>query len=174
MPHQDLILDKFKGASVWTLLDLEAGYWQVPLNQDSRDYVSFILPFGTYRFRKTAFGLRNAPATLQWMMNEVLRPFIGKFAFCFIDDIIFYSPDALQHLYHLKLILNALLRAGLRMNIKKCRFFMTNISYLGHYVSAQGVAVDPDKITAVQKFPAPSNVRALRAFLGLLVITISL
>ena len=92
---------------------------------------------------------------------------MGKFAYCFIDDIIIYSPDALQHLYHLKLIMNALLRAGLRVNIKKCKFFMTNISYLGHYVSAQGVAVDPDKITAVQEFPAPTNVKALRAFLGL-------
>lgn len=113
------------------------------------------------------FGLTNAPSTFQAVMNDLFRPHLCRFILVFFDDILIYSPTIEQHLQHL-LITPKLLRDNhFFANASKCSFGKSNMSFLGHGVSARGIEVDQDKIRAVQDWPVPTNVKELHGFLGL-------
>lgn len=113
------------------------------------------------------FGLTNAPSTFQAAMNDLFRPHLRKFILVFFDDILVYSPSMEQRLKHLRIALQLLSDNHFLAKASKCHFSQTQISFLGHVVSAKGVAVDQDKVQAVQDWPVPSNVKELREFLGL-------
>lgn len=113
------------------------------------------------------FGLTNAPATFQSLMNTVLRPFLRKFVLVFFDDILIYSPSWSSHLQHINAVLSALRDHQLRLKCTKCSFAQPSVTYLGHVISADGVAMDQDKVAAVTTWPQPRSVRGLRGFLGL-------
>jgi Reverse transcriptase (RNA-dependent DNA polymerase) len=100
-------------------------------------------------------------------MNQVFRPFLRQFVLIFFDDILVYSPDLKYHKEHLTVVLRTLLDNHLKAKGSKCSFGVPSVEYLGHLISAQGVATDPQKITAMQNWPVPTTLRALRGFLGL-------
>ncbi|KAH9745477.1 hypothetical protein KPL70_004086 [Citrus sinensis] len=113
------------------------------------------------------FGLTNAPATFQSFMNDVFRPYLRKFVLVFFDDILIYSPSMESHQQHLALVLGILWANNLYANKKKCEFRRTQVAYLGHIISGQGVAADLSKIQAMNSWPTPTNLKALGVFLGL-------
>jgi len=122
---------------------------------------------GHYEFLVMPFGLTNAPSTFQSLMNSVLRPYLRKLTLVFFDNILVYSKDWESHRDHLTQIFQLLRQNHLLVNKKKCCFASPSIEYLGHIISAQGVAADPNKLSDILDWPPPHNLRSLRGFLGL-------
>jgi hypothetical protein len=115
-----------------------------------------------------SFGLTNAPSTFQALMNDILKPFIQKFTLVFFDDILIYSSSWTEHLQHVKQVFQLLWDNNLVLMKSKCSFGKSAVTYLGHIVFAQGVAMDPSKVDVVESWPIPRTIRALRSFLGLI------
>ena len=123
---------KLKGAKVFSTIDLRSGYHHIALSKSSRAKTAFVMPFGKYEFLMVPFGLAQAPAYFQLLMNKVLKGL--KFAMTYLDDIIIFSQDELQHLEHLEIVFSRLREAGLKMKRSKCDFFKSEIHYLGHLI----------------------------------------
>ncbi|CAH9079638.1 unnamed protein product [Cuscuta europaea] len=122
---------------------------------------------GHYEYLVMPFGLTNAPSTFQALMNQVLRPFLRKFALVFFYDILVYSKTEEEHQEHLRKVLSALKENELVVNLKKCSFGQPQLVYLGHIISRKGVSADPAKIEAMVNWPEPRDLKGLRGFLGL-------
>ena len=119
---------KLKGAKVFSTIDLRSGYHHIALGKSSRAKTAFVMPFGKYEFLMVPFGLAQAPAYFQLLMNKVLKGL--KFAMTYLDDIIIFSQDELQHLEHLEIVFSHLRKAGLKMKHSKCDFFKSEIHLL--------------------------------------------
>ncbi|MCH82782.1 transposon Tf2-1 polyprotein [Trifolium medium] len=109
----------------------------------------------------------NAPATFQATMNDIFRPFLRKFVLVFFDDILVYSKDVKEHENHLHQVLSVLLKHCFVANQNKCKFGCKQVDYLGHIISGEGVAVDPEKIKCIVEWPVPKTVKGVRGFLSL-------
>ncbi|WVZ88489.1 hypothetical protein U9M48_035006 [Paspalum notatum var. saurae] len=167
VPIIEELLDELGQASWFTSLDLTAGYHQILLQPGEGPKTAFQTHTGHYEFRVMAFGLSGAPATFQKAMNSSLAPYLRKFVLVFFDDILIYSPTFEEHLQHIQLVLEVLAKDQWKVKLSKCTFASQQIAYLGHLISAQGVATDPSKIAAVTNWPTPKSVKELRSFLGL-------
>ncbi|RXN12176.1 Transposon Ty3-I Gag-Pol poly [Labeo rohita] len=167
LPNIAEILESLSGASIFATIDLNSGYWQVEMDPDSKAKTAFIVSAGLYHFNVMPFGLKNTPATFQRLMETVLGELRKKICFVYIDDIIIYSTSVAQHFCDLKTILHRLETAGLTINLKKCKFFLSEITFLGHVVSNKGITADPSKVEAIRAFPAPNTLKEVQRFLGL-------
>ena len=168
LPQVQATLDKLREARYISTLDLANGYWQVPLAEESRPITAFTVPGrGLYQFRVMPFGLHSAPATFQRLLDSIIGPSLEPTAFAYLDDIIVLGRTFEEHLENLREVLRRLQQAGLRLIEEKCRFCQTELQYLGHVVSDQGVKTDPEKVEAIRNTPPPQNLRELRRFLGM-------
>jgi len=167
LPRTDQLLDSLSGAKVFSSLDLQSGYHQIRIPDEDVPKTAFRTPFGHYQFKVLSFGLTNAPATFQATMNDVFRPFLNKFVVVYIDDILVFSKTHEEHLHHLRLVFQVLQDNDFRIKPSKCEFERPEVKFLGHIVGQEGVKVDTDKTAVVERWPTPTNVRAVRSFLGL-------
>uniref|UniRef100_A0A8I7BBU6 Reverse transcriptase n=1 Tax=Hordeum vulgare subsp. vulgare TaxID=112509 RepID=A0A8I7BBU6_HORVV len=167
IPVVDEFLDELHGARFFTKLDLRSGYHQVRMHPDDIEKTTFRTHHGQFDFLVMPFGLSNAPATFQALMNDVLSPYLRHFVLVFFDDILIYSASWAEHLQHVAIIFNELRAHRLHLKRSKCSFGTTSVSHLGHVISADGVAMDADKVVAVAAWPIPRSPWALRGFLGL-------
>ncbi|GFX50886.1 hypothetical protein TNCV_2732371 [Trichonephila clavipes] len=122
LPRIDDTLDCLKGAKFFSSMDLRSGYWQIEIDEADREKTAFITPEGLYEFKVMPFGLCNAPATFERMMDNLLRHFKWTMCLCYLDDIIVFSETFEDHLIRLRLVLKCLQEAGLKLNSKKCLF----------------------------------------------------
>ncbi len=167
IPRQTEIFASFGGAGWFTSLDLANGYWQVEMEPKSREVTAFITLWGLFEWNRMPFGLCNAPATFQRLMNQVLRKYLRKFVLVYLDDIIIYSKTFEEHKEHVRLVFEALRATFLMMKPKKCKFAQKELRFLGHIISAEGIRTDPDKITKMVTLSPPTNLKELRSRLGL-------
>jgi hypothetical protein len=123
--------------------------------------------YGHYDFLVVPFGLTNAPTTFMCLMNNVLNKFLHIFVLVFIDDILIYSKKREEHEEHIRLVLQVLREHQLYAKLRKCDFFQNQVHYLGHVISEEGVAVDPDKIRSIMEWPTQKDVSNIRSFMGL-------
>ena len=166
MPRIEELIDTIGPAGVITTLDLAKGYWQIPVDEESKDKTAFTTPFGLYEFEVMPFGLHSAPATFQRMINHTLRD-CWPFARAYIDDIVIFSRSWEEHLVHLQGVFTCLQTAKLTINVSKCQFGRNEVRYLGHVIGGGTVRPDPQKLEAVNNYPKPVSKKEVRAFLGL-------
>jgi transposase InsO family protein len=167
LPRIDESLDALAGSRFFSTLDLVSGYWQVPLSQEAQEKSAFATRGGLWKWKVLPFGLTSAPATFQRLMERVLKGLHWKSLLLYLDDIIVIAPDFSTHVTRLKEVLERLRGAGLKLKPAKCELFCSSVKYLGHIVSAGGVATDPEKIQAVAQWTSPKDIKELQAFLGL-------
>ena len=167
LPRIDDILDTLSGTKYFSTLDLCSGYWQIQLHPKVREKSAFTTHTGLYEFTRMPFGLCNAPATFQRLLQTVLSGLEGKFCFVYIDDILVCSKSFEEHLQHLQEIFERLRKANLTLKPKKCSFLQRQVAYLGHVISSDGISPDPSKIQKVRDYPVPTDVKKVRQFLGL-------
>ena len=168
LPNIQDCLDSLDGAKYFSSMDLSSGYWQVQLTEDAKDKTSFYgAGGGLWRFKVMPFGLCNAPATFERLMERVLGQLQWQICLCYLDDILIFSRSVAQHLEHLKKIFLRLREAKLKLKPKKCHFFQRQVSFLGHVVSEDGVSTDTQKVLKVMNCPAPQDVHEVRSIMGL-------
>ena len=169
LPRIDHLLDQLHGATTFSTLDLQAGYNQILINPEDVPKTAFTTPFGHYQWRVLAFGLCNAPATFQSVMNRVFQPLLGKGVLVYddLDDILVYAKSKEEHAVLLRKVLEILKTNDFYVKLSKCEFERPELKYLGHIVGADGIKVDPAKTRTVQEWPKPATPKDVRAFLGL-------
>lgn len=167
LPRIEETLTSLTKAEWFSTLDLASGYWQVEMDPCDREKTAFTTPLGLYEFDRMPFGLCNAPATFQRLMQQCLRGQIAESLLVYLDDIIVYSPDFSAHLQHLDHVFQRLWQHGLKLRLDKCKLLQNEVKFLGHVVDQNGVRPDPGKVSSVMDWPVPSTVRQVRAFLGL-------
>ncbi|KAG8173610.1 hypothetical protein JTE90_008227, partial [Oedothorax gibbosus] len=148
-------------------MDLKSGYWQIEVDDKDREKTAFVTPDSLFEFKVMPFGLCNAPATFECMMDTVLRGLKWNICLCYLDDVIVYAPNFREHQQRLRKVLKCIQDAGLTLNSKKCCFGKKKFTILGHLVDAHGIYPGPEKVVAVEKFPIPQNITEVRTFLGL-------
>ncbi|XP_061127410.1 uncharacterized protein K02A2.6-like [Syngnathus typhle] len=165
LPSVEQTLGSLTGAKVFSKLDANRGFWQVPLAPESAHYTTFITPFGRFHFNRLPFGIASAPEHFQRRMSMILNGLPG--VVCHMDDILIWGKDQPEHNARLHTVLNKLQAAGVTLNMDKCELSTQQEKFLGHILSAEGVRPDPDKIRAVIAMKEPSNVSEVRSFLGM-------
>ena len=166
LPNAEDLIDELSGSRWFSTLDLASGYWQVELDPIDHEKTAFTFHGkGLFHFKVMCFGLTNAPATFQRLMETVLKGILWKICVVYMDDVICYA-DKFQTAYNnLKIVFQRLREAGLRLKPKKCRLFSRSTKFLGHVVSGDRVSPDPEKMEAVRTWPVPQNVPELRSYL---------
>lgn len=171
LPKIDELLDKLHGAQVFSKIDLASGYHQIRVAEEDVQKTAFQCQLGHFEYRVLPFGLCNAPSTFQALMNRVLTKEGGAslldFVIVYLDDILIFSRTEEEHLTHLETVCDRLQKETLYAKRSKCSFGLKEVEFLGHIVSSRGISTDPQKITAVQEWPAPANSTEVAAFLGL-------
>ena len=167
LPRIDDTLETLAGSHWFTTLDLLSGYWQVEMAKEDREKTAFCTQEGLFEFKVMPFGLCNAPATFQRLMDLILAGVQWSTCLVYIDDIVIPGRTSEEHMGNLRVVLQKLREAGLRLKPSKCSFFQRQVGYLGHIVSREGVATDPAKTEKVAAWPCPTSVTEVQQFLGL-------
>lgn len=167
LPNIDSILDKLGRAQYFTTLDLAKGYHQILVKEEDREKTAFVTPHGLYEFVRMPFGLKNAPATFQRLMNEILRDYINKNCVVYLDDILIFSTSLTEHIKNIGDIFKVLEGKNLKIQIDKCNFLKKETEFLGHILTKDGMKPNPDKIKIIQNLGLPRTEKQIKSFLGL-------
>ena len=165
LPKPEDILSQMAGAKLFTKLDASNAYWQIPLDEESSKLLTFNTPIGRYRFLRMPFGIHSASEICQQSIAEMLEGIEGSANSQ--DDIIIWAETPEQLRERTRLVLTSIRKHGLKLNLSKCQFERTEVTFLGHFISARGVEADPTKIRAINEMPLPTNKKELQRFLGM-------
>ncbi|GFU01454.1 retrovirus-related Pol polyprotein from transposon 297 [Trichonephila clavipes] len=166
MPYLNDFAHALHGKMIFSKIDIFKAFHQIPIAECDIPKTAVTTPWGLYEYTHLCFGLVNAPQTFMRFMHEVLRGL--PFCFVYLDDILCYSENAEEHRSHLRTIFQRLSSYGLKLNISKCVFGVTELIFLGHLITPDGIKPLPDKVQAVLVYKQPETVGSLRKFLGLL------
>ena len=166
LPKIDEIYARLKGSNIYSTFDMRSGYYHMVLSEKSRPKSAFVSSFGKWEFKRCPFGLAQAPAYFQRLVNKVLSGL--TFAFGYLDDILVFSPDMETHLEHLRSLFIKLREADLKLKEIKCNFLKKHIQYLGHIISGKGITPLPEKLESMQIILPPKTPKEVKQFLGLI------
>ena len=158
-------IDQIGNAKFVSTFDMLKGYWQVPLTQRAREISAFVTPSGLYQYKVMPFGMKNAPATFQRMVNKLVRDIDGCEGY--IDDVVIYSDNWSDHIRQIKRFFQIMREAKLTINLMKSEFGKATVKYLGHIVGQGQVRPLDAKIQTIAKFPIPTSRKELARFLGM-------
>ena len=161
------MIDRLHGAKFFSKIDLTTGYYQIAIDEQDRYKTAFRTRYGHYEFNVMPFGLCNAPATFQTLMNDIFRDLLDDYVVVYIDDILIFSKTKEDHEQHVREVLERLAKHQLYARMSKCVFFMDEVEYLGFILSEGKVRPNPKLVEAIQRFPQPCTIKALQSFLGL-------
>ena len=161
----DETLAQLSGATVFSKLDANSGFWQIPLVEKSQLLTTFITPFGRYCFHKMPFGISSAPEHFQKRMTQMLSGLDG--VLCLMDDVLVFGKDRTEHDERLTQVLRKVAATGVTLNPQKCEFGKEQLKFLGHVIDQEGIRADPDKVTAITEMKPPTNVPELCRFMGM-------
>ena len=165
IPSKDEILGQLAGAAVFSSLDAESGFWQIPLDEESQKMTTFITPFGRYCYQRLPFGISSAPEIFQRKMSELFKDMDGVVVY--LDDVLVFGSTVEEHDACLAKVLEVVKASSLKLNDAKCVYRQTKLKFLGHIISKDGIAVDGDKVSAIRKLAPPTNVTELKRILGM-------
>ena len=166
LPRIDAALDQLSGAGWFSCLDLNSGYWQVEVDEADRAKTAFVSRRGLFEFKTMPFGLCNAPATFERLMETVLAGLNWQICLIYLDDIIVVGKTFDDMIRNLDEVLQKLHEAGLKLKPRKCQLFAKRVDFLGHVISGEGIQTDPKKTQAVREWPRPESLHEVRSFLG--------
>ncbi len=159
LPQIADIFDQLGGSTIFSTIDLKTGYWQIPMHPNDAHKTAFRCHRGLFQFRRMPFGLCNAPASFQRIMDQVLQGLVCVCVFVYLDDIVVFSKNPKDHAHHLQLVFDRLKAAGLKMKPSKCSFGLPEIKLLGYIINRQGITTDPEKVKAIVKLQPPQTVK---------------
>lgn len=165
LPRIDDTLHAAKQTRYMTTLDLKSGYHQVSVRECDRDKTAFICPFGTFRYTRMPFGLRNAPSTFQRMIDRFRAGLQNIRLLGYLDDLIILSSTFSEHVENIQQVFDRLRLFKLKLNRSKCCFIRSSVKYLGHIITEAGIQPDPNKVSAIANIPPPKNVKQVLSFL---------
>ena len=167
LPRIEDLLDCLGGNKYYSVLDMKSGYYQVEIEETHKERTAFTVgPLGFFEYNRMPFGLSNAPATYQRLMEDCLGDLHLNICLVYIDDLIVFSKSFEEHIRRLELVLHRLGECGLKLAPQKCEFFKRKVKYVGHVVSEQGIEADPEKVDKIKHWPTPTNPEQVRQFLG--------
>ena len=161
------MFDQLRGARVYAKIDLRTGYHQLRVRDTDIPKTTFRTRYGHFEFTVMPFGLTNAPAEFMYLMHRIFQPYLDQFVVVFVDDILIYSQSEWEHEYHFRIVLQLLRDNQLYIKFSKCEFWLTEVRFLGHVVSASGVSVDQEKVEVVMSWERLKSVFEIRSFFGL-------
>jgi hypothetical protein len=167
LPRIEDLFDQMKGESVFSKIDLRSGYHHLKIRESDIPKTVFRTRYGLYEYTMMSFGLTNAPAYFMYLMNKVFMEYLDRFVVIFIDDILVFSKTMEEHEEHLRLVLEKLRSIQQYAKFNKCEFWLIEVTFLRHFISAGGVLVDPGKVKDVLNWVPPATVSEIRSFLGL-------
>lgn len=166
LPNIESNLHKLSGANIFSSLDSAGAFHSLVISPESRDYTTFISPFGTYRYKRMAFGLSNSPSVYCRLVQQALNRLPPGYAIAYLDDILVFSNNIEEHMVHLESVLQVHAIVGMKVNLAKCHLFRAKVDYLGHQVSNQGVEMVDSYVEKIRNWPTPETGKALISFLG--------
>jgi len=166
LPLISEMLDRLRGARIFTKLDLRNGYHLIRIKEGDEYKTAFRTRYGQFEYRVMPFGLTNAPATFQSYIDDCLRPYIDDFAVCYLDDILIYSTNEKEHEDHVRKVLQRLREFGLYCKAEKCQFGVSEVGFLGFIINSDGIGMESDRISTIEDWPTPKSIRDVQVLLG--------
>jgi hypothetical protein len=167
LPRIDDLFDRLSGAKVFSRIDLRSGYYQIRITERGKEKTACRTRYGSYEFLVMPFGLTNAPATFCTLMNDIFREWLDDFVVIYIDNILIYSSSMEEHAEHHRKVFQRLRENKLYAKLEKCKFGVTEVDFLGHRITQEGLMMDDHKVKVILDWEPLKSVLALRSFLGL-------
>ena len=167
LPRMDEILENLGKCAHFSTLDPAQGFHRILVEKNSIEKTAFTVENGHYEYTRMPFGLKNAPATFQRMMDKILMKYLHTFSFVYMDNIVIFSKSLQEHLQHIKLIFDELREHGLKIQLDKSEFLRKEVPFLGHIITPEGIKPNREKIKAIIKYPLPKTQTEVRTYLGL-------
>lgn len=168
MPNINLLFTLLAKAQYYSVFDCLKGFWQMELDESSRDFTGFATTFGQYRWKRLPLGLKVSPQAWQSCVDSILFEELFQFFLIYIDDWLIFYKSFEDHVAHLDQILTKTENANLSLSVSKCKFGYQEVQLLGHLVGSVGFRMDPAKVERILKWPRPDNVTQINQFIGMI------